>query len=47
MVWKIIVIKTKVKTGQRASDDEKQVNKVINNVKEWTRGHSFTSGVST
>ena len=31
---------------QQASDDEKQVNEVAINVKEWTGGHSFTSGVS-
>ena len=36
----------KSKTDQRASDDEKQANKVVFNEKNRTRGHSFTSGVS-
>ena len=35
-----------MKTDQRSNDDEKQVNKVVNNVKRWTGGHGFTSGVS-
>ena len=36
----------KRKKERRASDDEKQVNEVLINIKEWTGGHSFTSGVS-
>ena len=36
----------KIKTKQRASDDEKQVNKVVLNDEKWTGRHSFTSGVS-
>ena len=35
------------KKEQRASYDEKQVNELVINVKEWTGGHRFTSGVST
>ena len=35
-----------MKTNQRASEYEKRVNKVVNNVKIWTGGHRFTSGVS-
>ena len=35
-----------MKTDQRASDGEKQVNGVVNDVKRWTGGHRFTSGVS-
>ena len=31
---------------QKASEYEKQVNKIVNNVKRWTGGHGFTSGVS-
>ena len=36
----------KCKSDQRSNDDEKQVNEVVNNVKRWTGGHGFTSGVS-
>ena len=32
---------------QRSSDDEKQVNEDVINVREWTGGHRFTSGVSS
>ena len=46
MVWEIWFKVTKVKTDQQASNDEKQVNKVVINVKEWTGGHGFTSGIS-
>ena len=35
-----------MKMDQRASDDGKKVNEVVNNVKRWTGGHGFTSGVS-
>jgi len=35
-----------VKTDQQASNSKKQVKEVVINVKEWTGGHSFTSGVS-
>ena len=35
-----------MKTGQRASDDGKQVNEVVKNVIKWNGGHGFTSGVS-
>ena len=35
-----------MKTEQRASDDDKQVNKVVINEENRTGGHSFTSGVS-
>ena len=35
-----------MKSDQRINDDEKQVNEVLNNVKRWTEGHGFTSGVS-
>ena len=30
---------------QRESDYGKKVNEVVNNVKIWTGGHGFTSGV--
>ena len=46
MVWKIWLKAIKVKTDQQANDGEKQVNKVVINVKEWTGGHGFTSGIS-
>ena len=36
----------KCKNDQRSNDDEKPVNEVVNNVKIWTGGHGFTSGVS-
>ena len=26
--------------------NEKKVNEVVNNIKRWTGGHGFTSGVS-
>ena len=45
-IKRIECIEIKSKTKQRASDHEKQVNEVVINVKEWTGGHSFTSGVS-
>ena len=32
--------------GWRASDDKKKLNEVVINVKEWTGGYRFTSGVS-
>ena len=35
-----------MKTDQRASDGGKKVNGVVINVKRWTGGHRFTSGVS-
>ena len=35
-----------IETDQWSNDDEKQVNEVVNNVKRWTGGHGFTSGVS-
>ena len=35
-----------MKTAQRSIDDGKKVNKVVNNVKRWTGGHGFTSGIS-
>ena len=35
-----------MKTYQRDSDGRKQVNGVVINVKMWTGGHKFTSGVS-
>ena len=35
-----------MKIGQRASDDEKQVNMVVINEENRTGGHGFTSGVS-
>ena len=35
-----------MKSDQWSNDDEKKVNEVVNNVKRWTRGHGFTSGVS-
>ena len=43
MVWLKAI---KSEKEQRASDDEKQVNEVVINVKEWTGGHSFTRGIS-
>ena len=46
MVWEIWFKETEVKTDQQASNDEKQVNKVVINVKEWAGGHGFTSGIS-
>ena len=45
-IKRIECIEIKSRTEQRESDDEKQVNEVVINVKEWTGGHSFTSGVS-
>ena len=35
-----------METDQCASEYEKQVNGVVINVKRWTGGHRFTSGVS-
>ena len=35
-----------MKSDQWSNDDKKQVNEVVNNVKRWTGGHGFTSGVS-
>ena len=35
-----------MKTEQRASDGEKQVNEVVINEENRTGGHGFTSGVS-
>ena len=45
-IKRIECIENKNEREHRASDDEKQVNEVVINVKEWTGGHSFTSGVS-
>ena len=41
-----MVESNKIKKGPASDDDEKEVNKVVINVKEWTGGHRFTSGVS-
>ena len=35
-----------METDQRSNDDGKQINEIVNNVKRWTGGHGFTSGVS-
>ena len=35
-----------MKSDQWSNDDENQENEVVNNVKRWTGGHGFTSGVS-
>ena len=35
-----------METNQRARDCEKQVNDVVINIKIWTGGHGFTTGVS-
>ena len=40
------VVNEFMETDQRASEYEKQVNGVVINVKIWTGGHGFTSGVS-
>ena len=40
------VVNENMETGQRASEYENQVNEIVDNVKIWTGGHGFTSGVS-
>ena len=45
-IKRIECIEIKSRMKQRASDDEKKGNEVVINVKEWTGGQSFTSGVS-
>ena len=40
------VVNEIMEMDQWSNDDEKQVNEVVTNVKRWTGGHGFTSGVS-